>query len=491
MTKADPIARGDRPRMGVSVCIFGIALLAFAVCLHLFLFSQGFYSIGWDESARTLDAYSWAAHGTVLNTAWLPFYRVCVGLGLRHFPDLFLTPRIISGLFGLATIPAAGWLSQELFQSRKTTLLTLTLSALSSQRIVLSLAPLSSIMFALIILSTMAMFARWLRTLDRNSLLLSALFSALASTLRYEGWIFAMVMFLVAAGVYRFAPKQMKRNDLLLFGLILSAFPVIWAASTFPGANPIDTVIADAQQYPARELLLKNPVVEFVITNGFTLNLIGMISVVQLTMSGARRYKAVIGASFIPLVLFSLVLLLLHSVQTGPSWRDIGVWSMLLAPFTAHLLAGYTWPFALRPAGRMLAWIAVVLVLSASMYDTFRIRNDSTWAFPESDRQAGAYLRGLITANPEAKILIESSKYFFLNIEVASQHPDAFVKNSIPERAGKVILPLGGSVRNALKNEGVTLLVFRGDEYRNFLNRSSEVAKLMDFGPWSIYTLTG
>jgi hypothetical protein len=52
------------------------------------------------------------------------------------------------------------------------------------------------------------------------------------------------------------------------------------------------------------------------------------------------------------------------------------------------------------------------------------------------------------------------------------------------------ILPLGGSFRDALEKEGITLLVFREDEYKDFLNRSPEVAKLRDFGPWSIYTLT-
>jgi hypothetical protein len=128
------------------------------------LFLPRLYSFGWDESARTLDAYAWAAHGTALNTAWLPFYRICVGLGLKDFPDLFLTPRIISFLYGLATIPAAAWLGHELFRSRKTTALTLTLSTFFSQRVVLSLAPLSSIMFIFMIFATMAFFARWLRT---------------------------------------------------------------------------------------------------------------------------------------------------------------------------------------------------------------------------------------------------------------------------------------------------------------------------------------
>src|SRR6185503_4918107 len=141
-----------------------------AVSLHLFFFSRGFYSIGWDESGRTLDAYEWAAHGTIMSRAWLPFYRISIGLGLKAFPDLFLTPRILTFLFGLATIPAAAWLAHELFQDRKTTLLTLTLSTFFSQRLALSLAPLSDIMFIFVSLVTMAAFARWLHTYDRSVL---------------------------------------------------------------------------------------------------------------------------------------------------------------------------------------------------------------------------------------------------------------------------------------------------------------------------------
>jgi len=488
--KSSRLASSGSRHARISVYTFGVAVVALAMCLHLFFFSRGFYSICWDESARTLDAYTWEAHGTVLIRAWLPFYRICVGLGLRAFPDLFLTPRIISFLFGLATIPAAAWLAHELFQSRKTTVLTVILSTFFSQRVVLSLAPLSSIMFIFMILATMALFARWLRTYNRSALLASALFGALASTVRYEGWVFGAVMFLIAASYYRFAPTGPERKDLLLFGLILFSFDAAWAMSTFHSTNPIQVVIADARQYLPREILRKNPFAEFVLTNGFSLNLIGMISIGQFTLGGSWRFRAIIAASFAPLVVVSLVLLLIGSAQTGPSWRDIAVWSMLLAPFTARLLANDSWPFAGGPIRKLLASSATVLVLGAFMYDTFRIKSNSTWAFPESDRLAGNYLNGLIAAHPRAKILIESSTYVFLNIQVASEHPDAFVTNSVPERPSVPILPLGGFVRNALEKSGIMFLVFREGAYRDFLNRSPEVSKLRDFGPWSIYALT-
>jgi Dolichyl-phosphate-mannose-protein mannosyltransferase len=469
--------------------ISGVVLLALAVCLHLFFFSRGFYSIGWDESGRALDAYEWAVHGTTMSGAWLPFYRISIGLGLKVFPDLFLTPRIITFLFGLATIPAAAWLAHELFQSRKTTLLTLTLSTFFSQRLALSLAPLSDIMFIFVSLVTMALFTRWLRTYDRSALWLSALFCALASTLRFEGWVFGGSIFLVAAGYYRFAPTRLRGKDLLLFGLILFSFPVVWTVSTFSTATAILAVVADARQYSLREILRKNPLVEFALTNGFSLNLIGMVSVFRLTRSGAWRHRAIVAASFAPLVAISLGLLLIRSAQTGPSWRMIAVWSMLLMPFTARFVADSSWLLAGGRTRKVLASIATMVVLSAFLYDTFRIERNSTQWFPETDREAGRYLSDLIAAQPDTKILIESSRYFFLNILVASQHPDAFVRNSVPDQQSVPVLPREGSIRNALASQGIGFLVFRGDDYKSLLNQSPEVARLEDFGTWSVYKL--
>jgi hypothetical protein len=472
-----------------SFLISGVVLMALAVCLHLFFFSRGFYSIGWDESGRTLDAYEWAAHGTIMSRAWLPFYRISIGLGLKVFPDLFLTPRIVTFLFGLASIPAAAWLAHELFQSRKTTLLTLALSTFFSQRLALSLAPLSDIMFIFVSLVTIALFTRWLRTYDRSALWLSALFCALASTLRFEGWIFGGAIFLVAAGYYRFTPTRLRGKDLLFFGLILFSFPVLWTVSTFSTATAVLAVVADARQYSLREILRKNPLVEFVLTNGISLNLIGMVAVLRFILSDAGRPRAIVAASFAPLAAISLGLLLIRSAQTGTSWRMIAVWSMLLVPFTAWLLAGSSWPLARGRTGKVLASTATVVVLGAFLNDTFRIERNSAQWFPESDRRAGSYLSDLIAGNPDAKILIESSRYFFLNILVASQHPDAFVRNSVPNQQSAPVLPREGSIRNALASQGIRFLVFRGDDYKSLLNQSPEVARLGDFGPWSIYKM--
>jgi hypothetical protein len=74
-----------------------------------------------------------------------------------------------------------------------------------------------------------------------------------------------------------------------------------------------------------------------------------------------------------------------------------------------------------------------------------------------------------------------------MNIEVASQHPDAFVLNSVPEKQSPPILPAGGVVGAALEPHRITLLVFCSTPYKDFLDRCPEVTRIEDFSPWSVY----
>jgi 4-amino-4-deoxy-L-arabinose transferase-like glycosyltransferase len=459
--------------------------LLLALCLHWFFFARGFYSIGWDESGRTLDAYAWST-GRIVSDVWLPFHRVCVGLALRLHPDLVLTPRVVTLIFGLGSIVATAWLAHELFANRKTTLMTLALAALFPQRVVLSLAPLSDIMFTLVILASAALLVRWLRTGNRSALFACALVGGLATTIRYEGWFFAPAIFVVACSAL--ASHRIKWTDLLLFGTVLFAFPAWWTAAGFLTSNPIAVIVSDVPRLSRWQILRKNPFVEFVVTNVLSLNLVGVLSILHLARRGPWTYRAVIAALFAPLAAVSLVLLAVNGAQSGPSWRMILVWSMLLLPFTACVLANGLHPSVGRATRNARAG-ATVLVIGAFVYGIFRFEGASTWAFPESDRRAGQYLNDLIRTEPGTKILIDSSNYVSLNVQVASQHPQAFVLNSLPRAGTAPILTPAGPVRDALVGRGIDLLVFRSDDYRHLLDHSPAVTRLEQFGAWSIYRL--
>jgi hypothetical protein len=205
-----------------SLWIGCILALLVGAGLQLFFLDRGFLSISWDEAGRTLDAYSWAERGTVAVWVWLPFNRVVVGLALRIFPDLIVTPRVISGLFGLVAIPAMGWLAHELFEDRRNTLLTLALGALFSQRLALSVAPASAIMFIVFVLSGLALFAQWLRTGRSSALYACAGSVAIAGIERFEAWLFGAAI-LLAVWLH---PPRPNFKRLLPFVLVLFIFPV-------------------------------------------------------------------------------------------------------------------------------------------------------------------------------------------------------------------------------------------------------------------------
>lgn len=447
--------RGDFRIVSASL----IAVLAAAVGLHFFFLHREFYSISWDEAGRTLDAYSWVNHGTVLEKSWLPFYRVLVGFGLKMFPDLIATPRFITLFFGLAAIVACGWLAWELFQSRRIALLTSALAAFFPQRIALTLAPLSEIIFSALILAAGALLARAMRIHSQRALLWCGLFGGLATTVRYEGWVFAACMF-IAAGM-----SGVSRKDLLLFGGVLFWFPAIWTLNMFGTVSPVHDVVQASKGYSLMEILRRNPATEFLYMNLRSLNLIGVVLVLGILRREERRLRVIVIVFFAPLLITSGILLWAHTAQTGTSWRMIGVWSLLLLPFTAYSVD------TPRTVARLLL---VPVLLAAFGWEIFRIERESFWAFPAYSRQAGDYLRGLIASNPESRILIDSTNFSYLNIQVASQIPDAFV--------------LGETIPT-IQQKGVRFLAFQNSGQKRALKMTAGVRKLREFGPWSIYQI--
>jgi hypothetical protein len=464
-----------------------VAVLVTASCLCLYLFHRGFVAVSWDESGRTLDAYSWFAHGVPDVPVWLPFYRVCVGSALKFYPDLFLTPRFVTCLFGLVAALGGAWLTHELFLNRNTTLLALTLNAFLSQRIALSLAPLSEIMFVAAILVAMAAFAKWLRTGSLTALWVCAAAATTASTIRYEGWIFNAAFFL-AGLVHYLRAQTIGRKQFFVWALVLFAYPAVRTVAQFASVNDFYHMVANQRRYTAREILERNPLFEFISANAAILNLVGLAGVFQVARRGEWRQKAVLTASFCPLACASLALLIVGAAQTSAPWRMSCVWTMLLIPITARFLTGQEWTFRVGRIAPALQLCAAALLLAASLADTVRMQKEaSSWAFPQSDRLAGKYLDGVIRKAPETRILIESSLFFYLTVLVASQHPDSFVENSVPEQPDPPLLAPGASVRSVAEARKIRLFVFRTEEYKRFFDSSPEVVKLEEFGPWAVY----
>jgi hypothetical protein len=469
------------------------AAIAIACGLQVFLYFQEFYSISWDESGRTLDAYRWTLDKDLLKaTTWLPFYRVIVGLGLEIFPDLFVTPRIVSFIFGMGSLFSVTWLSYELFHSKQITLLTAFLGACFSQRVALSLAPLSCIMFICMILISMAFFVRWVFSANLRELFSSAAVLAIAGTIRYEGWVFAVCFLLIVSASSVADKNRIPTKTMGLVALVLAAFPLFWLTlHALRAGNPLG-ILASGTTTPYSSLgivLRKNPFTEFIIHNTLTVNLVGLISAINLVKNDTRFRQLLLGPGG-SLLLISAFLLLSGSAQSGPSWRMTGVWSILLIPFTAHFLLSQERRFSTSKGKRLCTYGLMLVTFVMFLLHIGKIKKDSHWAFPRSERAAGQYLNDLLVSHPRTKILIESSGFFYLNIMIASQHPNVFVLNSIPEQPHKqesIISPEKPIDESALTNMGIGILVFKTREYKDRFKQNSNLAKREDFGDWSIY----
>ncbi len=324
-------------------------------------------------------------------------------------------------------------------------------AALFSQRVALSLAPLSSIQFGLVVVCAMALFARWLRTEDDRALLGCAAVLAVAGTIRYEGWLFAGAVL----AAYWLSGNRNPRRFAALAAIVLT-FPLLTTAyKALTGGNPVAAV--QATRYSIAEILWRNPLAQFTVANASCLNLLGLLGVWR----AGRMHAKFLAVAFGPLAAIGAALLMLLSAQTGPSWRMTAVWGLLLLPFTARYVArGTRFPIA--------AGLLMVLTFG---WDLHRIAQVSEWAFPAYDRAAGAYLQAELASRPSAKVQVESSDFFYLNVLTASQTPDAFEPAPEPR----------------FENSAVAYWLFRTPEALAELNGWANAEKVKEFGPWSLY----
>jgi len=421
---------------------------------------------------------------------WLPFHRVMVGSALAMFPDLFLAPRMVTFVFGLATLATLTWLAHELFRDRRITNATALLGAVFMPRVVLSLAPLSDVPFGCVILAAMAALVRWMRTPTRARLVLASLVFALSETIRYEGWGFAASFAVVVLAHRWSAPERVSRTDVALCAIIVSAFPSLWMGiDILHSGTPLASV--DKNGTPFADwltVLRKNPLTEFLVINGLTMNVIGLLSLA----AHARReprIRSFLFVAAIPLLCVATILLFAKRAQSGPSWRMIVVWSLLLLPFTVEAVIRLR--HQLPRFGRALTAVVFGGLCLLSLLATHRMYQQSRWAIPPITRGIGRDLNAVLATYPAGtRVLIDSSTYSYLNLLVSSQRPDLFIRNSAPERENDPSaivssdrpLPLA-----ELERRNIRLLVFRTPALREILDRQTALRRLTDYGEWAVY----
>jgi len=491
-------AKDDQRETGLTTSI--AISLAVASVIHFLVLYRGFYSATLDESGRTLDAYNWIRGSEPLTTVWLPFYKLVVGGALLIGPDLFVTPRVVSYVFGMISLCFLVWLSHVLFKNRTTTLLTGLIGAVFPPRVVLSVVPLAEIMFITAITLAVAFLVRWFAAERWRDVLLSAMFFAIASSVRYEGWVFValfamLVIFLCLGSVNN---KRSSFKTAVGPFLLSVSFALLWVMlHLIQHGRPFGFVADTTGRYALIHrdspvsLLSDNPFTQFVIQNALTLNILGILSIPTFVRRGINN-KVLILLLVFALLIVSAIAFLGKGMPTHGFWRIPSLWSVLLIPFTADWFAS-----TLRSGNPsvMLKRISLISLLIAMLvlclYGIYSMTEHS--AFSNNDLATGRYVNTRLleqTSSNSHRVLIESGIWSYINVMVASQHPERFVLNSgfDPVAHGEPLLnpdvPFDGTT---LRRMGIGLLVFRREDYKDYLDAPAEVKRLDNFGPWTVY----
>ncbi len=410
-----------------------LVISVITVIISYFVISTGFYSISADESTRTLMAYQWFKNGVIENTSWLPLHFIILGFGFYLLQDLFLLPRIISILFGLFTIAAAGALTFTLFRNKTSTIIAMILCAFLPQKFILSIIPLPEIIYIFFITWGAYFLYKYLISGAIKPLLLTSLLWSIAALLRYESWffLFSLSIFLL---IRLFRDKR-KPGPLVIVILVNSLIPFLWILyNLIQTGNGLyflkEPSLEFSSVYNAGYVDLKdaNPLYQFFDQNLLSLNLLGICG-----LYFVRHNKPVLKwtiITYLPLFILSIISLTGKTLPAHNFWRIPAVWSILLIPFTALTVSSIK---SFTQKSRIIIQSSIVLLLvfqfSLNTFSFIKL-NTRRYTFNEGDMTAGKYFVNYIKDRNynNSRILIETlPSYEHFNITLASQEPFRFI----------------------------------------------------------------
>jgi len=196
----------------------------------------GVISLSPDDHSRVMHAAGWARAPLILGSSdvWLPGHAQILGLALLLHEDLLVTPRVVTLVLSSITLLWVYLIGRQLF-NKWVASLSVLLAGLLPPVMHVALTPLSETLYFAYIFGFLFLFIRWLDRGQDRWLLLSAVFLALSTTTRYEGWLTAAVfgLYLVHHSIVEFRRKKLLPwFEVSMLGLV-SAFPFAWIIKSY------------------------------------------------------------------------------------------------------------------------------------------------------------------------------------------------------------------------------------------------------------------
>ncbi|MGZ5382747.1 MAG: glycosyltransferase family 39 protein [Acidimicrobiia bacterium] len=416
---------GARAQLGV----LAIAALAQALLLY-----AGFFSIAADESARALGAWDAKLADLIEPDVWPPFYELVNGLALRIYRELFVTPRILSFVTGLIVLWAIMSLADRMFGDRRVTLLTGLVGAFLPHRLLFSVAPMAEIyLFLFTILAARDLFA-WLEDGRDRDAVMAGVWFGIATTIRYEAWVMAGLF--AAFVLYRMLKNPKRRLSSLLPAMVIPlVFPAVWLIANLTSQSDLHFLSITSQQARTANPRFLRVAYNTAMTQ-FARDLIlapGLIAGVFALVNRARRHLTFRWWAYLmfsPVAIVTIGGMVTGSVPFAAPWRLGGTWTLLLLPFFSYAL------FVIldQAEGRTHLVGAVALIVMALVPLIARSAQLAVNSrFSVEELELGREV-GRLIAETGGDVLIEPATGFsFLNVIVASNHPESFVLTIGPD----------------------------------------------------------
>lgn len=476
---------------------FILLILIICLVLQTVLYRKCFYSISADESGRIVSVTRLIKQPSQIfkPQPWLPFYNIIHVLGLKIYYDLFLMPRIVTGIFGFGAVLALMLFSHVLFQQKEITILSGILGLFFPHRIILSMVPLSEIIYIFFITGGLTFFIRWINNHNRNELVLASLGFAIASAVRYEGWSFVIIMFFILC-YYRFYQNQLDWKQYVNATIILGLFPFYWLIAILV-TNQLQVIGVASERFlhyfqdSFFEVWKKNFIHQFLKESLLTFNFVSPITLIVLTRSH-KKFRFLSIMLFGSLFLMTLIGQIQKSLPSHNWWRLAFPTSFLLLPFLAFLI------YKISSVLTLIRWRQLTIIISVTAVFILIYLNKAyqktQWShFTKHDREVGEFIKKR-NFHPSRKILIDSSVWNYLNVMVASNRTDQFVllsgkdplKND-QDRENNLIEHL-----HEMVNQDDISMILLWDQNNKYRALVSEI-KILDhhtFGHWQLLDIS-
>lgn len=526
----DAVTRGlanltQRPVIDITAPTYAMAFAAVILAgaaLQFAIYHAGLYSISADESARAIFAHNLTFDNAFELTFWTPLNKIMNGLALKIHDDLYVTPRILTGLLGLATIGAVMMLANRLFENRLVAVIAGVLALALPQRLILSVAPLSDMQAFFLTLFGTAFLVTWFRKGSVSDLLIACTMLLLASMVRFESWFLNALL-----GLY-LAYRALIKRDLafvpfVIAGALISVFPLYWLAKIYIldgslarlgmttmqftdtyGRSYVQAFKSDALVLYIKDMLT-SPAVLF-----------GTLGVTLVALKDAK-VRPVILLVFAPLFILGVMMVATLSVPLAAPFRIDGMWVLLAMPFAAWLIV--TAADHLRTSTMVRVFAVLVLAyigFMASLIEThdtvkgyYANAND---LIVKEDLVMGDKLRDILAHDPRNIMVDAIDNLSFLNAAAVANAPERMIANvdadlvitgiystSRPKYEAdpdKTILDtymtdkfniLGGLDPAQLQARNIGYLLMRNANYIAACDQNPLLEKLGTYGAWVLY----